>query len=225
MLCEAGIPATFFIPTANLDEPSEFWWDALERILIFTRDLPATLPVDLDGRPVVFATATPRERALARAALSERMITMSCEDRDDTIECLRKWSGTTLAPPEGDRSLRSAEVVSLAGRPGHSIGAHGVHHLFLPSQPLGVRLQEIVDSKVRLQRLLGRPVTEFAYPYGGVDLETVEMVRAAGLAIAVTAEEGLVRPGADALRLARYEVTGAESQTFDRALAALVAAT
>ena len=68
--------------------------------------------------------------------------------------------------------LTDDEIRTLAGRPGHTIGAHTVHHLALTTQPADTKRREIVENKAALERLLQRPVHLFSYPYGDFDAET-----------------------------------------------------
>src|SRR5207249_4682851 len=97
---------------------------------------------------------------------------------------------------------------------GHAIGAHTTHHLVLPTQPLDTRRREILDDKATLERILGRPVTLFAYPYGDFDADTVAIVRDAGFLAAVTTEAGFVACGTNRLPLPRREVTANDHGRF-----------
>lgn len=116
------------------------------------------------------------------------------------------------------RPLLAAEVRALAARPGHAIGCHGVHHLALTFQPEDVVRREVADAARRLGDVLGHPVTTFAYPYGDVGEAAVAAVRDAGLAAAVTCEEGAVRCGADPLRLPRIEVKAGSAEALGERL-------
>ena len=42
ILQEFEIPATFFVPTANLEHRREYWWDTLERIF-YSAEVPTEL--------------------------------------------------------------------------------------------------------------------------------------------------------------------------------------
>jgi peptidoglycan/xylan/chitin deacetylase (PgdA/CDA1 family) len=75
--------------------------------------------------------------------------------------------------------------------------------------------REIVDDKAALERLLGRPVHLFAYPYGELDAESVAAVRDAGFRAAVTVNAGLVSAGGNRLLLPRVEITQPHHDRFD----------
>ena len=60
---------------------------------------------------------------------------------------------------------------------GHEIGAHTLHHVNLMRVRTEVAKKEISESKRLLEKLIGKPVTSFAYPKGCYNKSHVEMVR------------------------------------------------
>lgn len=66
------------------------------------------------------------------------------------------------------------------------IGAHTMTHPRLPKVSDEQALQEIVDSKRYLEKIIGRPVKSFCYPGGNYNARHVPMVRAAGFVYART---------------------------------------
>ncbi len=61
--------------------------------------------------------------------------------------------------------LNTAQVRLLADA-GHEIGGHTLDHPKLPALGRTRRLREICDDRIALTRLIGAPVTSFAYPFG-----------------------------------------------------------
>lgn len=72
------------------------------------------------------------------------------------------------------------------------IGAHSVHHPNLKSVSKEVALEEIIKSKEMLENELGTRIVSFAYPYGGYNAETVDIVKKAGYTNAVGTHGGLI---------------------------------
>jgi peptidoglycan/xylan/chitin deacetylase (PgdA/CDA1 family) len=213
ILAELGVPATFFVTAAALDGPHELWWDALARVLL-TRATPAALEVEIDGRSLRLPTATPAERRRAHHTVHERLIRAPLAERAAVLAVLARWCGQPLPPRASHRAMTGEEIAELAARPGHVIGAHGVHHLYLPAQPLHARITEVLESRRRLEAHLRRPVTLFAYPYGAVDADSVEIARAAGFTAAVTVAEATVAPGDLPLAIPRRSVPPGDAQRF-----------
>ena len=50
ILVEAGLPATFFLTTEGLDQPTEYWWNVTERIFFSDRPIPSSLDLYGDRR-------------------------------------------------------------------------------------------------------------------------------------------------------------------------------
>ena len=146
-----GVPATFFVTTAPFERDDEHWWDLLERLN----------PPDLRRWHDALVNAQPAER-------------------QELIADLQQSSGMTphVAPdPPRFRAMTAAEVRELAGRPGMTIGAHGVRHLLLPHQTPDVQEQEMRASRAALEAAAHVAVRLFAYPYGGVDDATAALAR------------------------------------------------
>jgi peptidoglycan/xylan/chitin deacetylase (PgdA/CDA1 family) len=204
LLLEQGIPAAFFVVTGALESGAEFWWDTLERVLAGPHALPAALEVPVRGQPLRLATATAGERRAAHASLHAALVTSPPAERDHAVRALLRWSGL---PAAGGwrRPMNADEVRDLAARAGHTLGAHGVHHLALSAHAYEVQRQEVMESALRLERVLGRAVSCFAYPFGNYGREALEIVRAGGFEAALTCDEGTVTAGADPARLPRVE--------------------
>jgi len=93
---------------------------------------------------------------------------------------------------------------------GISFGSHTLNHPRLSKIEADEARHEITDAKSALEDRLGAAVPSFAYPYGDLSNETVEMVREAGHTLACSTRPGFNRPGSDPLLLRRIEVDGTD---------------
>lgn len=219
ILMELGIPATFFVNTERLDEEHEPWWDVLGRVFLDDAAVPASLSITLGGDEHVFAMRDAPQRAAAYTAIHRWLMRARLPEREETMARVAHWSGMALPPRRTHRVLLSGEIRRLAERPGHTLGSHSVHHLRLTSLPAEERDRQIRESRQELERLLGRPVTLFSYPFGAHDQQTVELVKASGFRVAVTTEPCVVVSGAaDVYALPRLDVKSADVSAFGRAL-------
>ena len=214
VLTTCGIPATFFVTTEGLDTKREFLWDTLERVFLGGQRIPRILDVRLGQEVVACSVASEDERKATHAVLHRKLVRMGHAERSEVVERLAAWSGLDLTPRETHRPMVGEELRRLVERSGHGIGAHTIHHVWLPSETHEARRREIIGSKAALERLLGRPVDTFCYPYGALDEETVETVRSASFRAAVTTRRDVVRPGCDPLRLPRWEVEACDGTQF-----------
>jgi peptidoglycan/xylan/chitin deacetylase (PgdA/CDA1 family) len=110
---------------------------------------------------------------------------------------------SSLAPRESHRLLLAGELRAL-GR-SHDVGAHGVHHLWLPRLDQPARRAEMGGCKRALEALLARPVRLFAYPYGAHDPASCALAEELGYRAAVTVEPRAVAVGDSLFRLPRLD--------------------
>jgi peptidoglycan/xylan/chitin deacetylase (PgdA/CDA1 family) len=89
---------------------------------------------------------------------------------------------------------------------GFAIASHTEHHVELMRIPRRLALQELVRSRVALERALHRRVRRLSYPAGRFDPAVVALARKAGYSLAVTTRPGVVQDGSRPLELRRLEV-------------------
>ena len=223
ILAGLGVPATFFVNSDRLHEPHERWWDTVERVLLGTAVLPASLAMTIEGHPLTLPTSSMTERAAALETLNRAAWPLDARARLQLAREVLAWSGMDGATRDSHRVLTGDEIRALAARPGHTVGAHTTHHLALPTQPAATRRREVFDHKAELEQLLQQPVRLFAYPYGDLDAETVGVVREAGFVAAVTVQRGPVSAGVNRLLIPRCEISAADGGRFPDVMRALFA--
>jgi peptidoglycan/xylan/chitin deacetylase (PgdA/CDA1 family)/SAM-dependent methyltransferase len=215
-LLEYGIPATFFVVGDPMSDHRAFWWDVLAEVLMQPgRALPSRLRMQLPGGWHEFPTDTPAQRSAAHWEIHRLLAAARCAPRDEAIAALERWSGRGSPPAAGSRRMTREELVALASRPGHAVGAHSLHHEMLPHLSWDEQRADVGQSKRLIESAIGLDVTAFAYPYGAFDEISVEAVRAAGFTVAVTCEARRVAPRGDTLRLPRLEVTPSAAADFE----------
>lgn len=84
----------------------------------------------------------------------------------------------------GATNYMTAEQIRALYTAGWEIGSHGLSHVDLTTTPRKQE-SEIVESRRRLQSLLGLPVLSFSYPFGVYDTASLNYVRKAGYIAAV----------------------------------------
>jgi peptidoglycan/xylan/chitin deacetylase (PgdA/CDA1 family) len=99
----------------------------------------------------------------------------------------------------------AARLTELRG-PLVAIGAHSVSHPRLTRIAPERARAEIGGSRAALARLIGAPVTLFAFPYGDYDASVVEICRQEGFKHVFTIEPEPVDPGAGSLIRGRVYV-------------------
>jgi peptidoglycan/xylan/chitin deacetylase (PgdA/CDA1 family) len=242
LLEKHDVPATVFVTTGYLDGQREYWWDELERVVLAPRALPRRFSLKLpDGKRLVHDLAADVNLAAGPArtrwnvleparqngreqlylSLHGALLRLSDGDRHRVLEEVGAWADTGRALRVTHRALAPNDVVELVEGGLIDVGAHTVTHSVLATLPLAMQRAEIFDSKVELERVVGRPVTSFAYPFGSstdYSADTVQLVKAAGFTSACTSAPDLVRARSDPFRLPRHLVRNWDGETFSRFL-------
>jgi peptidoglycan/xylan/chitin deacetylase (PgdA/CDA1 family) len=237
-------PATVFVTSGYVGQTREFWWDELARLLLHPGTSSEVLQLQIGeeqqqwelGKAASYSRhdydryhewnygsdIEPSARHRVFRALYRRLSPLSDSERNEVLGALR--SQITLHEPSAThRVLTPAEVVRLAEGGLVEIGAHTVNHPVLASLPLAAQRQEVEGSKSRLEEILGRAVTSFAYPYGSrarsdYTPETVAIVRDAGFSCACSNLAQPVRPGIDLFQIARAGTRDWDGESLARRL-------
>jgi peptidoglycan/xylan/chitin deacetylase (PgdA/CDA1 family) len=236
-------PATVFVTTGYMGSTREFWWDALERLLLEPGKLPEALQLNINGRVCewtldeasdyseeshrrdrhwnVEQKNDPGPRQRLYRSLCSLLLPLSEGERRGVLDELLAWAGAKFVSRPTHRTLSADEVVRLADSDLVEIGAHAVTHSVLSRLPADLQRTEIMQSKARLEEVLGRRVSGFAYPFGrrsDYTEETVEMVQEAGFIAACSNFRGLVQYGVNAYELPRYLVRNWPGEQFHHRL-------
>jgi peptidoglycan/xylan/chitin deacetylase (PgdA/CDA1 family) len=214
ILREFDIPATFFLNTMDLERENEFWGDTLERIFLEAPAVPKVLELELPGKRLTIPSGTRAERYAAWRTVNQAFYPLPAESRVGLLQLVIEWSGLDVRPRETHRRMVRDEVLALAARPGHDIGAHTTRHLWLTEHSAKIQRHEMAQNKIDLEWLLRRPVLTFAYPYGAHDVSTVETARAIPFRCAVTVEPGLIHSRVDLLKMPRLEAPSDDVAPF-----------
>lgn len=184
LLLEYGVPATFFVNSSAVGSHDERFWDRLEQA-VFDPERER-LEFEIRGESVAWSLASDAERERAFREAHARLMHADVADRESVLGRLATFR--SFSNREELRSLGEDELRELAGRPGHAIGAHGEHHLFLPAHPLEMRRRELWNDKRQLETWLGAPVSSLAYAFGASDSETEALARELGFDCALRAD-------------------------------------
>lgn len=98
------------------------------------------------------------------------------------------------------------------------IGSHTIHHRALKGANTETAREEIVYSKELFEKVYGLDVKTFAYPYGSISSETVQVVKEAGYIAAVSTINGLIQSENNLFTLSRIRPYLLSSSSIIRAL-------
>jgi peptidoglycan/xylan/chitin deacetylase (PgdA/CDA1 family) len=215
LLARQGFHAMFYIFTGWIAGTEEAWWDRLERVVDDDAGTLQPLP-RMAGVPGEVATT---DRASWFESLYLPLRDTAPTRREEIMATLDGASGRAAEVRPAYRPLTLAELRNLAGQPGVHIGAHTVTHPLLPSLPAQQQQFEIASSREWLERELGQPVRDLAYPHGAESPATRAAAAVAGMKTAVTCEARAIRRTDDPLAIPRVLVHNWDGDEFARRLA------
>ena len=208
LLKRHGLPATVFAAVAAL-ERGWLWPDLVRHALRTTPAGDVELETLTDGGPQMFMLATRSQRLAAVADLDARLKRLGDHAKWTTLEELVwKLLGAAARDVSMPRLMLTWDELRRVMRDGVTVGAHTVTHPILTRMSEQEAAREIVESRERLEEVLGIPVRHFAYPNGrpdDVSPAVRRLVKWAGFRSAYTTIEGYNRPGDDRWSLQRLD--------------------
>lgn len=233
------VPATVFITTGQVGEKGEFWWDELERLLLQPDTLPdicilkinsSTYKWKLDMAAFYSGAdrsedrsrkpweAQPHSRLAFYYSVWKQLRDLPENQRKQVLDEILNWSGADQTVRATHRALLPEEVIALGEGELIEIGAHAVNHPILSVQSRQTQQYEIQKCKVDLEKMLGRRVNSFAYPYGEYTPEVIKLIQEAGFCCACSTREQSVWWQTDRFQLPRFEVQDWNGEEFARRL-------
>lgn len=239
ILMQFSNPATIFVTTGNYGK--EFWWDELERLILWQSRLPGQLQVKFAGQilcwelgkwavlkekkslqkwNVEFKTDSSSRQGIYRKLYST-LRTLEKKQREELLDQLRSFSKEALEKQRECRAMNPDEIQQLFNKDLIDIGAHTVTHPVLSLQSLEEQKKEIFQSKYDLEEILGCTITSFSYPFGSKNDTgnySVKLAKEAGYKVACANFPEPVTYRSNPFFLPRYIVRDWDGDIFARKL-------
>ncbi|MFT5720521.1 MAG: peptidoglycan/xylan/chitin deacetylase (PgdA/CDA1 family) [Motiliproteus sp.] len=210
ILIKHGVPATFFITCGGISE-GRLWNDRLVDSILRSQHLQLRLQdLELPDFPI----RTKAEKTAAISALLERLKVEPPRQQRLLLNQIIDRLEVSL----DQRLILSEPEIRQLQSLGMTIGCHTMTHPMLSKVSPEFARQDILSSKVELERICGKPVTLFAYPYGKPDIhfEAIheQIVAELGFAAAVSTAWGANSATTARYRLKRFTPWDANPLTF-----------
>lgn len=216
LLIERQVPATVFAMPGYLGR--EFWWEELHRI-VHSGPWPEKLNLRIGERCYRWTASEGDGAGTKRKVIGRLEVLLeplSEEQRRDVFDQLRDRFGATTASGRINRSLTADEICELSRGGMIDVGSHSMTHRSLVGLPACDQQFEIEESRVRLEAILGRPVSGFAYPHGACSGEVRARVKQAGYRFACASHNDVAYRGSDLFHLPRFWISDWDGETFER---------
>ncbi len=206
VLERAGVRASFFVPSALIDQREPIWHDALGFAALWALERPGGRQTLLEmlGRGGKSSPAPGDDPAALPELIINAAKHRSPSERQTWIAEVQQIAGCS-AVPDWAGLMDWDQIAELAGA-GHEIGSHSMTHPLLPQCSDEEIEREIAGSKRAIEARLGMNVDSFCYPNGDCDNRALRAVEHAGYACAVTTTWGVNERGAEKFRLRRCDM-------------------
>jgi peptidoglycan/xylan/chitin deacetylase (PgdA/CDA1 family) len=238
MLQKYNLPATFFITGAEGVNMHEYWWDSLERIILFTELLPQRFSMWLSGDQIehdigdeVSLTnetgkkhiawhacnqSPPTNRALLYYHLWSKMKLLPFDEQYLFLNEIKKWAGVNIDESAGNKTMPVADLKNLSKNDLFTIGAHTATHAALGFHEVGFQKAEMVKNIDFLQRALDCQISLISYPYGSYSGDTLMLAHELGLLGGFTTEEVGIQAGISPFKTGRFQVKNMDGAAFKK---------
>ena len=112
--------------------------------------------------------------------------------RDEEISYLKSQVNPRLMNRPQYRTMNTKEIIQIAKDPLITVGAHTINHILCDIENESVQMTEIEKSKKRLEEIINREVSLFAYPNGNIGSETRGILSKLGFTRAFTCEHACI---------------------------------
>jgi len=223
------VPATIFVTCNYIDKDKEFWWDELESILLYKKNLPNNLELFINGKNYLWNLNEDDEyfwndiemwdvtkgdlgskRLKLYFDLHEILKLLNFNERETILNYLRIWAGINVYEcRKFYRCMNLEELIAIKKSCFINVGSHGMTHSLLSNQDLKELEYEIITSKDFMERRLQQNIDQFSYPFGGFNDfndEALNLVKKAQYESAVANFSGLVTKDTNLFKIPRYLV-------------------
>jgi len=225
------VPAAFYVASTNLDTQNEFWWDDLERILLTTQLLPSEFEIEIAGKRHHWETGQyatmdqfhvldggplhPRQRMYMDLCRIFRQLEV--DQQRQVLDKMTSWAGVEKTGRVTHRSMTSNELIKLSKSKFATIGGHTHHHCELSRLPGDEQQRDIERNKQQLEKIIGKKVDTFSYPFGSrvsYNEQSVAAVKSAGYLNACSNFPGVARRDVNMFELPRVLVRDWSADEF-----------
>jgi peptidoglycan/xylan/chitin deacetylase (PgdA/CDA1 family) len=213
LLQRYGVPATIFLPTGNIDSQKPFWYDRIDYALQAAKI--QQLECRLDSMTLLLRGADREQLRHSFEELRTKAKGMRCTEEEmvqrlePLAEELERKSQSRLCDTMADdpwAGFLTWSEARAAQTSGVQFGSHTVDHVALGTADRPSICDQLTRSKETLERELGTPCRQIAYPYGSFSPLVEELTRSCGYSAGVTTEVGTNPPGTDPIALRRIHV-------------------
>jgi peptidoglycan/xylan/chitin deacetylase (PgdA/CDA1 family) len=125
----------------------------------------------------------------------------------DNLGCLPRWEMPDGHPELTEMTMTTEQLLAVSKNPLFRIGSHTMTHPYLAKIRPDQLKKELIDSKLRLEQLLGNPIEDLALPFGSYNQEVFRTAREAGYKRIYTVDAKTVNPMSEEPVMGRFSMS------------------
>nr|MBK9650435.1 polysaccharide deacetylase family protein [Bacteroidota bacterium] len=215
-----NMQALFYIATGTLNTDNEFWWDAVERIILLNENIPLQDQFSLDEKVFDLKNLDTQKRFQIYTQLLPLFRKMVAKQREEKIAELAAMFNS-LSPRASHRPMTFDELKKLSASKSAVIGAHTHMHPSLGALDYNQQLEEIKTSKDILENILSNNLIHFSFPFGTIadyDADTIVICKNLDFKMVAANFPYIVNRNSNIFHFPRFLVRDWNQQQFSASL-------
>lgn len=212
------VQALFYISTGTLNTDKEFWWDAMERIILLSATQPSVDSFELNKRVYCLKNLDSEKRYRLYESLLIELRRMPSEKREREIEILASLFKSEQGR-ETHRAMTFEELKKMQRSKSAMIGAHTHLHPSLGALTFDEQFKEIKTSKKIIEEVTGEKVIHFSYPFGthiDYNNDTIKIVKQLGFKMTAANYPAMSHKHSNIFRFPRFLVRNWNEEEFKK---------
>ena len=210
--------ALFYIATGTLNTDVEFWWDAIERIVLLSDHKTEEEKYVLNGVEYNLSGLDNTKRFELYEQLLPALRVMNSSLREEKINELGRIFNSSQGRAS-HRAMSFEELKKMDLSNAAVIGAHTHLHPSLGALTYEEQLKEIETSKNILEQHLNKKITHFSYPFGTIkdfNADTLDIMKKMNFQLVAANIPYLVHKNTDQYSFTRFLVRDWNSGEFEK---------
>jgi peptidoglycan/xylan/chitin deacetylase (PgdA/CDA1 family) len=213
ILKEYGVPCTLFPITSLLDSGGSKWEDLLAYMI--NKSKADKLKINLDGKMEIYDISSQLVKLDVIRRLNAKLVSLSEKAKRKVLSDIELQTGFSDQKIQVTITWNELEILKRNNL--IDIGCHTHTHQRLSGLSLNEAIEEISTSKEKLEKFLGKPCYNFAYPIGkrrDFNKPLKDLLKSMGFKAACTTIPGTVSKNTDLYELRRISVPNNASYIF-----------
>lgn len=212
-----GFKFTCLVTTKNIGIDKENWTDVVTQVAFEPNFFNEKCELLVNGERQEFKTDTIENRVLFYRSLQHIFKGATYEEWDDITNEICAWAGVSLLARDAYRVMDADDIKRII-KMGGVIGSHTVSHPFFSYLSNDEIKNEVFESKRTLEKIIGKEVYIFSYPFGDAPKRARAILDDCGYKITMTSNRGVTTHESDVMYLPRIGVRDCTRFDFEKML-------